>query len=63
MPNDDYHLKIKVTTYDQFEKAYFQIINNEYFFKNMDLEDYCMDSKYTHEKIANILNEQKINDK
>jgi len=63
LPNDDYHLKIKVTTYDQFEKTYFQIINNEYFFKNMDLEDYCMDSKYTHEKIANILNEQKINDK
>ena len=56
LPNDSYHKKIKVTSYEDFEKLFFKIYNNEFDLNNLNTDDYCLDSSKTHEKIFEILN-------
>ena len=35
LPNDSYHKKIKVTSYEDFEKLFFKIYNNEFDLNNL----------------------------
>ena len=59
LPNDTYHNKIKVTDFNAFENLFFQIHNKNFKLDYLNTDDYCLDSKNTHEKIFNIL----MNDK
>tara|TARA_Y100001970_G_scaffold292285_1_gene432926 strand:- start:3047 stop:4522 length:1476 start_codon:yes stop_codon:yes gene_type:complete len=56
LPNDNYHNIIKVKSYNEFEKEFFEIINNTSRFNNLNTNDYCIQSNLTHQKIYEILN-------
>ena len=63
LPNDDYHNKIKVTDYIAFENLFLQILNKKFKLDYLNTDDYCLESKNTHEKIFNILMNDKKNSK
>ena len=63
LPNDDYHNKIKVTDYNAFENLFFQILNKKFKLDYLNTDDYCLESKNTHEKIFDILMNDKKNSK
>ena len=61
LPNDEYHNKIKVTSYNAFENLFLKIYDKNFKLDYLNTEDYCLDSKNTHEKIFNILMNEKKN--
>ena len=56
LPNDDYHSALKVKDYDSFEAEFFKILKNESKYSNLKSDDYCLNSKSTHTKMYEILN-------
>jgi len=59
LPNDNFHNKVKVTSYENFEKLFFEIYESRFDFKTINTDDYCLNSDNTHEKIFKILNNAK----
>ena len=57
LPNEKFFNDVKVKSYEEFEKKFFDIINNKSNLNTINPEDYCINSNKTHEKIFNILYE------
>ena len=52
IPSDKLHKSIKVLNYSQFKKKFYSIYNNKKnFFKNINKNNFCLNSKYVSKKI------------
>ena len=52
---------MKVTSYNDFENLFLRIYDKNFKLDYLNTDDYCLDSQNTHEKIFNVLMNDKKN--
>ena len=55
LPNNSIFNKIKVQTYEEFKKTYFEIVNGSSKMLSLNSEDYCLKSDKVSERISGYL--------
>ena len=55
LPNDKYYNALKVKSYDEFEKEFFNVKKNISKTNILEKDDYCLNSDTTHDRILKIL--------